>query len=1347
MPKNSEKILHPGTFIRQHVIPTGMTVTDAAKKLGVGRPALSNLLNGNSSLSPTMASRLEKSFGSDRQKLLDLQSKFDRHNRRARENSVAVHAYVPSFLIIKARQIEDWAKSNHDARHLLAVLLRKLVHSTSNELRKVDFPGYDNAERKGWDGLIEADAATPWVPEGKSGWEFGTDQRPSRKAEDVYAARLTSVPPIERTEFTFVFVTPRNWPGKTEWARNKQAEGNWKAVRAYDASDLEQWLEESIPAQMWLAEHLGMPVKGFETLDESWKRWEEASDPKMTPAIFEPSVNANRNSFKEWLEKPSEKPLTVAADSTEEALAFLSCLFQENTVPLRSRDLATVFKLAETLRNLASSSSPFIPIVCTKETERELAAVYRRFHCIIVRPRNAIDSKPDITVDLLNYDTFRKGLSEMGINDDDTDRLARESGRSPTILRRRLSKIEAIKRPQWAGDIECARSLIPMALIGAWHTKSKADCEVVSTLANISYQQVEDNIAHLLSFNDSPVWFIGQYRGVASKIDSLFAVNKQVSEKDLTEFFWLAEYVLSENDPALDLPEDQRWAAGLFGKVRDHSKALREGICETLVVLSVHGNNLFQDRLGIDVKAHVASLIRKLLSPLTLDKLLSHDKDLPHYAEAAPEEFLKLLEEDLRKPQPVVLGLLKPAEEGMFSSPTRIGLLEALECLAWKHLLRVSLILAQLSRTEINDNWISKPIASLKAVYWSLIPQTAAPFKDRIKSLEKLLERFPDICWQICLDQLNFGRGYAAPAYRPRWRNDASGTGEQAPSKEINEFIRKALAIVLAWPEHDQNTLGDLVERLPWLAEEDQIAVWDLIDAWADSETDETAKAGLRERIRQFAFTRFGRRQDLMNTTKDRARLAYEKLKPHDPVIRYGWLFAQHWVEATYGDIEEETFDSDKPRDIMNKLRAKAMKEIWEKRGMDGVMTLLPSSNAPHVIGYHLGPCITSLNRRADFLRQCLFATGDLERKLDDCIKGFFASLDEESHEAILSDVADGLDTDRIVRLLRCAPFKQETWRFLNQYDEKVLDRYWQEVVPGWNHPSKGEVIEIIDHLLEAKRPRAAFNAVQLDWSLVETSRLKRLLFSVATLDGEPTDYYKLDAYQISEALNSLNERPGVSPDEKARLEFLYVKALDHSKYGIPNLERQIAESPTFFVQMLAILFKRRDDGQDPPEWKIEELRRRDGLLSAARHLLDRTGRIPGTGEDGKINTQALLDWIKEVRQLCVELGRIKIGDQKIGHLLSKAPPEEDGSFPCLQVCEAMERIPSKHIGIGFHIGIFNSVGGREHDPATKYRALAKQRAFDYPYVSNVLEMIADDFDQQARWKDTEEKIQERLRN
>src|SRR6267378_1697601 len=54
--------LHPGVRIKAEVIPPGMSVTKAAQLMGVGRPALSNLLNGNAALSAEMAARLEKAF-------------------------------------------------------------------------------------------------------------------------------------------------------------------------------------------------------------------------------------------------------------------------------------------------------------------------------------------------------------------------------------------------------------------------------------------------------------------------------------------------------------------------------------------------------------------------------------------------------------------------------------------------------------------------------------------------------------------------------------------------------------------------------------------------------------------------------------------------------------------------------------------------------------------------------------------------------------------------------------------------------------------------------------------------------------------------------------------------------------------------------------------------------------------------------------------------------------------------------------------------------------------------------------------------------------------------------------
>lgn len=69
---------HPGRIVRQECIePLGLTVTAAAKGLGVTRKALSELINGRSGISPEMAIRLAKAFGSGPETWLGLQMDYD----------------------------------------------------------------------------------------------------------------------------------------------------------------------------------------------------------------------------------------------------------------------------------------------------------------------------------------------------------------------------------------------------------------------------------------------------------------------------------------------------------------------------------------------------------------------------------------------------------------------------------------------------------------------------------------------------------------------------------------------------------------------------------------------------------------------------------------------------------------------------------------------------------------------------------------------------------------------------------------------------------------------------------------------------------------------------------------------------------------------------------------------------------------------------------------------------------------------------------------------------------------------------------------------------------------------
>jgi addiction module HigA family antidote len=69
---------HPGRVVRQDCVePLKLTITKAAKVLGVTRQALNNLVNGKAGISPEMAVRLSKAFGGSPELWLRLQANYD----------------------------------------------------------------------------------------------------------------------------------------------------------------------------------------------------------------------------------------------------------------------------------------------------------------------------------------------------------------------------------------------------------------------------------------------------------------------------------------------------------------------------------------------------------------------------------------------------------------------------------------------------------------------------------------------------------------------------------------------------------------------------------------------------------------------------------------------------------------------------------------------------------------------------------------------------------------------------------------------------------------------------------------------------------------------------------------------------------------------------------------------------------------------------------------------------------------------------------------------------------------------------------------------------------------------
>ena len=88
--------VHPGAIVKSSLEELGLSVTAAAKVLGVTRPTISKIVNRRAAISPEMAIRLSKAFGSTPEFWLRLQLNYDLAQVRAQADNIHVDRYLPA---------------------------------------------------------------------------------------------------------------------------------------------------------------------------------------------------------------------------------------------------------------------------------------------------------------------------------------------------------------------------------------------------------------------------------------------------------------------------------------------------------------------------------------------------------------------------------------------------------------------------------------------------------------------------------------------------------------------------------------------------------------------------------------------------------------------------------------------------------------------------------------------------------------------------------------------------------------------------------------------------------------------------------------------------------------------------------------------------------------------------------------------------------------------------------------------------------------------------------------------------------------------------------------------------
>ncbi len=87
--------VHPGRIVKGCIEDLELSITDAAKVLGVSRVTLSKIINGRGAVTPEMAIRLSKAFGSTPEFWLRLQLNHDLAQVREKADTIEVERYLP----------------------------------------------------------------------------------------------------------------------------------------------------------------------------------------------------------------------------------------------------------------------------------------------------------------------------------------------------------------------------------------------------------------------------------------------------------------------------------------------------------------------------------------------------------------------------------------------------------------------------------------------------------------------------------------------------------------------------------------------------------------------------------------------------------------------------------------------------------------------------------------------------------------------------------------------------------------------------------------------------------------------------------------------------------------------------------------------------------------------------------------------------------------------------------------------------------------------------------------------------------------------------------------------------
>lgn len=1239
---------------------------------------------------------------------------------------------------ISALDLESWSQTI-SARTIFPGLVADLIRASTDDIRSFRFPSGDKGQIRGFDGSLDANSDSEYIPNGRSIWEFGVSESALTKVNDDYKKRVKEIPSKEREKMVFVFVSLHTWDNPKlkldDWILEKKAQNDWSDVKYIDGACLETWLDAcpAVAARYARYELEKYPQIGARSTDEFWDEYSTRFDPVLTEEVLLCDRDYQVSSLLPKLVGELGK-IQLAADSPDEVIAFAVAAIRkskpEERLFLEARTL--IVDTEEAARMLAVQNNlTFLP----RAQASQIAGLLTKSGPTLMAFGGDQPSRDSEVLIRPSSESMGKAISAMGFSDDEGYHLARKCGRSVTILSR-LIPAGTVSKPEWTKH---GKDLLPALLAGGWEDTAAPDKDIVSKLASgDSYDDFEAKLRPLTYLQDPPIDRVQEVWKIRAPVDVFIYLGHMIGKDDLERFKQSVIQVFSCLEEAPPEPDE------LYKSHKEnpggYSNWLRDGLATTLLQIAVLSDQAKLVVSGSSPQQYVNDIVENLPGLSSDYRLISSLKNqLPLLAEAAPDPLVLALEKMLEGEADSIRGIFDEEDGLLFPQSKHTNLLWALELIAWdpSRLDRAALVLAKLASVDPGGRLSNRPINSLREIFISWSPSTNATVTQRTAVIELIIQHVPDIAWELLVKLFPRSHDTSSPTMKPHYREFGGSDKETLTYAVVWESQRNIINMALDMVGRNHTRLINIIEAMSDFEPELRERSVNLIDTYllneSVSDNHREVWTALRDELnRHKSFPDAD--WSLLEGELEKINVIVKEHQPDNQVDRVSWLF-DDWTPNIQGNIEYRD-------DLVNEARCEAISELIEVQGIDGILDLAVRAKLPQFVASSAVEIVNDYNLIKEVIIMSYQRKDDLDN-FASMVSGLAAGKFKNSWVDVFSKLVESekLSTELVLSHLLMWPDERSTWSVVAKNGDEIEKNYWKRKSA---HLAKGTTDDLafsMRQYMRFGRYTAAISVVHRRANEVPVELLFEILdLAVSELNSREAPADTMFSYYLNYIFEYLSQQDDIPDMEIARREYMYLPLIEKRDKTL-TVHRVMASNPEFYMSVICDAFKASSaEAEEISKDKQDRARSAYRLLSSLKLL-------PGETE-GSINLEELRFWIDEVHKQSVKVDREKIVDQYIGRLLAHAQIDKaDNGWPDHTIRIIIDERGSDDIERGLIIERFNMRGVYSkalYEGGPQERALAEQYrewsklADRWPRTSTMLETIASRWDNDANQADSE---------